>query len=430
MRFRKKALVAGAAATIVGAPAGMAAEHQTTTGPVAVYWMSAATTSGMGGMMGGGGMAGGRPSSASMMQAMQGGYSHSLVLQLGSSRRPDGGAPTAEHDPPPTLDAGPVLPLLSPPPATPPTHQEAEPGPPPQYKQPHGKMLIFWGCGEHAPAGQPLVIDFAQATQGQMPAQFATLMHGMAVRPMEPPSPTRNTTYGEWPNQQTQTSVPQNGSLQGDHFVHGNYSPDIKFSLAADQDFLPPFVMTANQVNPSGSANLGWRRVDGARGYFAAMMGAQGQDQVVMWTSSANETLPFALPDYLSNGEIDRLVASHALMDAQATSCTIPMEAVQATGGHGFFTLNAYGGEANLSYPPRPPAPQPWNIAWEVKIRYKSTTAGMVGMDMSRMMGGRYGGQNPGGYGAPNQGDQSQQQQQQPQHKPSLFNPFGGLVPH
>jgi hypothetical protein len=417
MRFTRKALAAGAAAAVMGAPAGMAAEHQVVTGPVAVYWMSAATTSGMGGMMGGGG---GRPNMAQMMQAMQGGqnsYSHTLVLQLGTSRRPDGGAPTAEHDPPPALEAGSVLPLLSPQPSAPPSHQEAEPGPPPQYHQPHGRMLIFWGCGEHAPAGQPLVIDFAQAAQGQMPAQFAALMHGLAVRPMEPPSPTRNTTYGEWPNQQAQTSVPQNGALQGDHFVHGNYTPDIKFSLTPDQDFLPPFVLTANALNPSGSANLGWRRVDGARGYFAAMMGAQGQDQMVMWTSSAAETLPFALPDYLSNGEIDRLVASHALMDASTTACTIPQEAVQAAGNHGFFTLNAYGGETNLSYPPRPPAPQPWNIAWEVKVRYKSSTGGMVGMDMNRMMSGR-------------QGDPSQQQQQQQQHRPSLFNPFGGLVPH
>jgi len=98
-------------------------------------------------------------------------------------------------------------------------------------------------------------------------------------------------------------------------------------------------------------------------------------------------------------------------MDAQTTACTIPQEAVQAAGGHGFFTLNAYGGETNLSYPPRPPAPQPWNIVWEVKVRYKSTTAGMVGMDMNR--GGR-------------QGDPSQQ----PQRHASPFNPFGGLIPH
>jgi hypothetical protein len=346
-------------------------------------------------------------------------YSHSLILQLGSADHPSGGDPTAEHDPPQGLGAGPMLPLLTPQP-TAVVHEEGPPSPPQQWRQPHGRMLIFWGCGEHAPPGQPLVIDFSQMSPGQMPAGFTALMNGLAIKPMQPPSPSRNTTYGEWPNRQSQTSVPAEGSLQGDHFVHGNYSPDIRFSLAANQDFLPPFVLTTNQRNPTGSATLGWRPVDGSRAYFASMFGAQGQDQIVMWTSSSAQTFAFAFPDYLSDGEIDRLVSSHVLLDSGTTSCVIPEEAMQAAGRAGFFMLNAYGGETNLSYPPRPPSPQPWRIAWEVKVRYKSSTSGMVGMDMSRMMGGQ--GQDSD--------QQQQQQQQQKQHRPSMFNPFGGIIPH
>ena len=139
---RMALLATGVAAA--GVAASAPASRQVVTGPVAVYWMSAATTSGMAGMMGGG-----RPSMASIMAMRNGGgasYSHSLVLQLGSSQRPDGGAASAEHDPPQGLGVGPALALLSPPPATPPTHEEAAPGPPPQYHQPQGRMLIFWGC--------------------------------------------------------------------------------------------------------------------------------------------------------------------------------------------------------------------------------------------------------------------------------------------
>jgi hypothetical protein len=406
-------LAAGVAAA--GVAASAPAGRQTVTGPVAVYWMSAATTSGMAAMMGGGG----RPSMASIMAMRNGGgnsYSHSLVLQLGSSLRP-GGEPVAEHDPPQGLGAGPVLPLATPQPAAAPQHVESEPGPPPQYHQPRGRVLIFWGCGEHAGAGQPLVIDFAKVAQGQMPAAFAALMHGLAVRPMQPPSPARNATYGEWPNTLGQTQVPPRGSLQGDHLIHGNYSPDIKFTLGPNQDFLPPIVLTSNEKTPSGSANLAWRSVDGARAYFASMFGAQGGDQIVMWTSSATQTAAFALPDYLSDGEIERLIGSRALMSPATTSCVVPQEAVAAAGRGGFFQLAAYGGESNFSWPPRPPAPRPWNIAWQVKVRYKSTTSGMLGMDMSRMMGG----------GGDDRDDQAQPQQRQ---KPSLFNPLGGLFPH
>ncbi|HEY3797380.1 MAG TPA: hypothetical protein VGL58_03435 [Caulobacteraceae bacterium] len=400
---------------LVVAGAAVSAPEQPVTGPVAEYWMSAATTSGMAGMSSGGG----RPDMQAMMSG--GAVSHVLILQLGSARHPDGGPPAAEHDPPQGLGAGPVLPLVTP--TQQPSHQEAAPGPPSQYQQPHGKMLIFWGCGEHAGPGQPFVIDFAtMATGGAQ--KFMDLQHALAIAPMQPPSPQRNATYGEWPNAQSNTTVPPQGSLQGDHTVKGNYTPDIHFSLTADQDFLPPIQMTANQRNPSGSATLGWRRVDGAQGYFADMIGAQGQDQVVMWTSSAVEASSFGLPDYLSDHEIARLVGSHVLMPADQTSCTIPQEAVQAAGHSGFYNLVGYGGETNLSYPERPPAPQPWHILWTVKVRYRSATSGIVGMDMSHM-GGGYGGQGgQGGYG--NQG-QPPPQQQRP--RPNPFNPFGGYLP-
>ena len=417
MNSKRILLLAGAVAT---GWTSVVPAAQPVTGPVATYWMSASTTSGMAAMFGGASGAG-RPSLGSLMSMGMGGgpdpnaAHHSLILQLGSSQRPAGGGANAEHDAPPGLGAGAVLPLLTPLQARA-THEEAEPGPPPQYQKPKGRMLIFWGCGEHAPANQPVVIDFANLDQAGSMARFAGLARGMAVSPMQPPSPSRNATYGEWPNRDSRTSVPVNGSLQGDHLVRGNYSPEIKFSLRADQDFLPPVQMTTNAKNPSGSATLAWRPVDGAMGYFASLFGAGGRDQIVMWTSSANQSSAFALPEYLSNGDIGRLVASHALMPPAQASCVVPQEVVAAAGSAGFYQFAAYGGETNLSWPPRPPAPRPWNIAWQVKVRYRASTSGILGMDMSDMGGRRSGGDRPQNPGDP-----------QRKKRPSLFNPLGGL---
>ena len=36
-------------------------------------------------------------------------------------------------------------------------------------QRPKGRLLLFWGCGETARAGQPVIIDFARVAQGQMP---------------------------------------------------------------------------------------------------------------------------------------------------------------------------------------------------------------------------------------------------------------------
>src|SRR5690606_18059541 len=105
------------------------------------------------------------------------------------------------------------------------------------------------------------------------------------------------------------------------------------------------------------------------------------------------------------------LVASKALMAPTTTTCTIPQEVLKIA-PQAMVQLAAYGGETDISYPPRPADPKtPWNIDWSLKVRYKSQTAAMLGMEMPGMAGGG------GGRGAP--GVPTQQQGQQP------ASPFG-----
>jgi hypothetical protein len=49
----------------------------------------------------------------------------------------------------------------------------------------------------------------------------------------------------------------------------------------------------------------------------------------------------------------------------------------------------AYGTEVNMAYPPRPTDPKiAWEPEWNVKIRVKSMTTGMFGMQDMPAMGG------------------------------------------
>ncbi|MBT9471830.1 MAG: hypothetical protein V4514_04265 [Pseudomonadota bacterium] len=383
---RATALVAGAAVMAGGADAQT---KQQVTGPVATYWMSAKTTSGFGGMMGGGE----RPSMASMMGAAMGGGSNvskTLSLQLGSSRKAPA-APAAEHVPPAALRAGQSLPLLTPR-AQPKQRVEETPAAMPENYKPKGRMLIFWGCGQHAKAGQPIVIDFAKMAAGQAPAGLEALSRSLAVTAMQPPSPGRNATYGEWPNEKTRITVPAGGSLIGDHLIRGNYSPDIQFALTPGQDFLGPLQLTSN----AASGQLSWNPVANARGYLATAVGAGEDETMVMWSSSEIQASAFALPEYLSNADLARLVASKALMGPAVTNCTIPQEVLRIA-PQAMVQLAAYGGETNISYPPRPADPKtPWNIDWTLKVRYKSQTATMLGMDMAGMGGGEEAGSPEG----------------------------------
>jgi len=412
--MRKKGMILACAGVLALAAGGAVSAQQGGGEAGAVYWMTADTMSGMGGMMGrrAGSMIG------QMMRGggMGGGTSRTLHLQLGSNRRP-AGAPTAEHLPPAGLQAGQSLPLVSPEAA------RAVPEGPTDWtrnmERPKGRILIYWGCGEHARPGQPVVIDFESLSQGRLPPAFANLMArgGGAM----PPSPARFATYGEWPNQRSPGRIQANGSLVGEHLVRGNYSPDIRFTLAPGQDFLAPVVLTSNTAAPSGAVPLVWQPVPGARGWLATTMGGGANGDMVFWTSSEVQAMAMGM-DHMSDGEIARLVQQRVLLPGTADRCTVPSEVARAGRG-AMTTVTAFGGEFNFSNPVRPArAPAGWRPDWTVKLRTKSTYMGLLGMNMSEMGGGDE--ERQGTSGDPNQ-------PQPKKKKKSLFDKaIGGMIPH
>jgi hypothetical protein len=404
------ALLASAAIVCLAGAAGSMAHAAPGAAPggTAVYWMTADTTSGMGAMAGGG------ASTGAMARAMMGGgsmpsYGHNLQLQLGIGRTAPG-TPAAEHIPPAGLQAGPSLPLVSAvnKPAAPGTYDWKS------MPKPKGRILIYWGCGDHARAGQPAVIDFATMTAGKMPPAFAT------IKTMTPPSASGYATYGEWPNARSQAHVPAGGSLVGEHLVKGNYTPDIKFTVARNQDFLAPVQISGNEAGAMGSVPLSWRPVAGARAWLVSTMGSAGNGDLILWSSSESQVLAMAMGN-IAPGEIDRLVAAKVLLPASATRCTVPAEVAKAAESAMLMTT-ALGGEANFSYPARPAkAPAGWHPDWAVKLLTKSTYTGMLGMDMSEMFGGGSGGMAAG------DDDDDRPRAPQPRKKRGPLGGLGGL---
>ncbi len=356
--MRMKMIWAGASLIALGAGAAALGQARGGGAGPAVYWMSADTSTGLAAM------AGGRSS-----------HVRTLNLQLGSPGRP-AGAPQAEHIPPAGLQAGHSLPLVTPQRA-PSAATTAQPWG--QMQRPKGRMLVYWGCGERARPGQPAVIDFASMAAGKMPPAFAN----MALKAMTPPSAATSATYGEWPNERSQTRVPAGGSLLGEHVVRGNYSPEIRFALGAGQDFLAPVTLISSSAGGSGSIPLVWRPVPGARAWFGSVMGAAENGDFVIWTSSETQAAMMAF-DYVAEADIARLVQSRVLMPATADRCTVPAEVARAA-PQSMLSLIAFGGEANFSQPRPAGAARTWRPEWTVKLRTKSTHMGMLGMSMPDM---------------------------------------------
>jgi len=360
-------------------PAKPATPIQQVVPPKTVYWLTASTTSGFG-------LGGKAPSAGDMMKLAMGGSSapaKGLELDLGS-KLPPSGPPEASHAIPPGMNMGAVLPLKTPKRDKPvATKDEPEREEKPDYERPKGKLMLFWGCGETARQGQPIVIDFAKLAAGQVPPN---LFAGERVRIARGPTETSWPSYGHWPNddRKARQSVPADASLLGAHKITGNYTPAIDFTLA--QDWLAGLDLKQTTV-ASGALGLGWNSVPAATAYFAQMFGgAQASEgeggTIVFWSSSELQTFISGLSDYIAPSEVARLVGKKQLLPPTQTSCTIPKEAMAATQG-GLISLVAHGPEANFVYPPRPSDPRtPWVQEWAVKARFVSRTGAVAGMDM------------------------------------------------
>jgi hypothetical protein len=389
-------LAAGVSAAGLGAMAYAAPAKDPP--PIASYWMDVSTQSGLGA----GVTPGGRPSMSEVMSMMSGGGSsvgHTIDLRLASKTKP-AAPPQADHWIPTVLQMGPSLPLITP------VQQEtsAPTGMPTNWQQPRGRMLIYWGCGEHVGAGQPTVIDFAKLAPGKVPPGMAAMasMAKVVSGPHSAPG------FGRWPNAKDSRAVPAAGSLVGAHKVQANYAPQIDFSL--NQDFMPGLALREAGALPSGASRLIWQPAPTATGYALAMFGSNQAGDVIMWSSSKSASM--VTLDYLAPSEVKRLVTAGAVLPPSTSECVLPAE-VAAASPTGMVTMIGYGPEANFAEGPKAPK-------WVTKVRYKTAASLMRGM--GQMMGAADEGQAP-----PQQG----QQPQQPRKKKrfGLGDLIGGAIP-
>jgi hypothetical protein len=235
-------------------------------------------------------------------------------------------------------------------------------------------MLIYWGCGETVRQGQPVVIDFAKLGT----ADAARAMRTRSLNRPQGPGPGRSRTYGEWPNRENSTAVPQQASLVGDHAVAGSYTPQIRFSVDGGHDFMAPVAFDPVRRTGAGAFQVKWQAIPTAIGYFATATG-QGTESndLVMWSSSEVQEPGQALMDYLPSGEVQRLIRERVVMNPQTTECAVPAGIFRNEGA--MLNFIAYGDELNVVQPPRPKDPrQTWVQEYAVKVRLKSTGMTML----------------------------------------------------
>ncbi|MEO0057582.1 MAG: hypothetical protein RIT17_1035 [Pseudomonadota bacterium] len=339
-------------------------------GPVR-YAMDAATMSGMGAMAGGGG--GGL---GGMMSMMRGGPPQAVrTLDLHHGAGTTAPKPEAIHAMPKAAGLGASVKLL---PST-----RSEEGGESSFERPSGRLLLYWGCGERAPKGQPVVIDFAKIAAGQMPPGL--MMQGVDLPEDWKVSLANSRTYTSWPNGKDTKTVPANASLLGAHTITANYAKDIAFTLG--EDFMPPLQANTSSTAAGGS-KLAWAGLEKATGYYAWAIGAKDTGrggapaEMVWWASSKQQAFGGPLWDWISPAGVRKLIAAGTVMPPEQRDCIVPAEVVKASGEALMVNLQAYGPQADFAYPPRPAdTKKPWNPEWIARVRFRSSTMLLPGME-------------------------------------------------
>jgi hypothetical protein len=354
---------------LAGSPAAAAEKAKT---PVTQYWVSVATQNmsipgmpqeGMSGLQG------------MIVGKMAGvGPKKSLLLQLNSpSTLPSN--PDATHDIPPGLNMGKTLPLL-----IPEREKPVRGGAEPERKteKPKVRMLFYWGCGETVRPGQPKVLD----TEKMSMPDFGKAMSGRTGSGQAPPSQRAGWAYAEWPNQKDRQDVPKSSSLTGDHFVHGNYTPDMKFAVSERHDFMAPVEFTSVTGALTDSITFQWRKIPTAIGYFAMAIGHNEKTgETILWSSSDAQDPGYGLMSYLPPADINRFIRDKVVMGPEVTTCSIPMGIFKDATGAALQFIG-YGDELNIAYPPKPKdSTKPHEYIWALKLRNKSTGMLPIGMD-------------------------------------------------
>ena len=381
-RVHRPLCLALATTLLVTLPASSAAPA----GPPTQVWIDVATHSmaGMpdlgimgglaGRMMGGGKGPQGYPQSRNIPSSM----GKVLDIAMYNSLRP--GVP-AEQFVPAGLAVGKSLPLLPPPP------------PPSAEEHPSGKtgdvevtIRQYWGCGAAVGPGQPKVMTLkikngALQTNGSLAPGLFVPDRDIDVNP----------NYALWPNQKNSKRVSDRSSMAGQHRIVGEGVPaSLQFELGNHADFMPKIALDS-QGELGDSIQLKWQPVDRARGYFLHAMAMQDERNFVVWSSANVPGAGMELVNYLPGSNIEKWLKQKVLLAPATTRCAIPQGIFKPTGkseNGGMAALNmiAYGPETNITWPERPADPkQPWKPEWNVRVRTKTTTTAMLGMDLSGM---------------------------------------------
>ena len=186
----------------------------------------------------------------------------------------------------------------------------------------------YWGSSETVKPGQPQVSTFSW--DSLTPEQKET-MRKMAER-----SKAQNSyfykpdwTTGYWPTGKQPGAIAKDAVLPGPFALTTNYTGNVALTVPETVDFLAPIEMDSpklDQAPPLTEAlRFHWLPIPHALGSHAQIMGMEGKNTLILWSSSEIPVSDFAAAgDYLQMAEVAARVESTEFMAGTRQEVAVP----------------------------------------------------------------------------------------------------------
>lgn len=212
-------------------------------------------------------------------------------------------------------------------------------------------IKIYWGSSETVRPGQPKIIKWTGLTADQkaeMKKQGSRARAAGASSYFYKP----NWTTGYWPTEKQPGEIAADASLVGTYALTTNYTGNVSIDAPSNVDFVAPIDISspdlANKIDFASFIPFGWKQIPNALGLYAAIIGMEGKNTLIMWSSS--EVFKDGLMGDLGfpqMAEVREFVKQTVFMKGDQTKVNVPA-GIFKDADMAMFSMYGYGPGAAL----------------------------------------------------------------------------------
>jgi len=189
-------------------------------------------------------------------------------------------------------------------------------------------IKIYWGSSDTVKPGQPKVIKWEGLTAEQKSA-MKKQSNSTNARGSYFYKPDWTTGY--WPTSKQPGKVADAASLVGDYALTTNYTGNVTIAAPPNVNFLAPIDLVTPKFDKPAPLDsvipLSWSPISNALGLHAMIIGMEGRNTLILWTSSEayREDLMGIDWGFLEMAKVRELVDANVMMKGDRTSATVPV---------------------------------------------------------------------------------------------------------